>query len=74
MNINNGTVREVDDTGKIHWEVKNIQGVFRAIRLPNGNTLTCSMTNRKVLEIDRNGVRVGWDILCDGRPWNVHYR
>jgi HEAT repeat protein len=70
--MNANQVREVDDSGKVHWQA-NFQGVFRAIRLPNGNTLACSMTTRKVAEIDRNGVVV-WDITCDGRPWSVHYR
>jgi HEAT repeat protein len=72
MNINNGQIREVDDTGKIHWQI-NFPGVFRAIRLPNGNTVACSMTTRKVAEIDRNGIEV-WHVICQGRPWNVHYR
>jgi hypothetical protein len=70
--INNGQIREVDDLGKIHWEVK-FKGAFRANRLPNGNTLACSQTLRKVAEIDRNGLVV-WEVLCDRLPWNVHYR
>jgi HEAT repeat protein len=70
MNFNQ--IREVDETGKVHWQV-TYPGVFRAIRLPNGNTVACSMTTRKVAELDRNGVPV-WEITCEGRPWNVHYR
>src|SRR5262249_40391942 len=41
--MNANEIREVDEAGKVHWKV-NYQGVFRALRLPNGNTVACSMT------------------------------
>ncbi len=65
-------VREVDDTGKVH-KTWNMPGVFRAIYLPNGNIVACSMTTRRVAELDRNGNEV-WGVTAQGRPWNVRYR
>jgi hypothetical protein len=67
-----GQIREIDETGKIHWQAK-FPGVFRAIRLPNGNVVACSMTTRRVAELDRNGNEL-WGVVCQGRPWNVRYR
>jgi hypothetical protein len=70
MNMNQ--IREVDETGKVHWQT-NYQGVFRAMKLPNGNVLACSMTTRRVAELDRNGNEI-WGVTCQGRPWNMRYR
>ena len=67
-----GEVREVDMTRKVHWKAP-FPGVFRATRLPNGNTLVASMTTRQVAVLDRNGGRV-FEKQCDGRPWMVRYR
>jgi putative pyrroloquinoline-quinone binding quinoprotein len=70
--MSNGTVQEVDQTGKSHWSAP-FQGVFRAHRLPSGNTVVASMTTRKIAELDRTG-RVLWERTCDGRPWMVRSR
>lgn len=67
-----GELREIDAAGKVHWKV-NFPGVFRATRLPNGNTLAVSMTTRIVAEVDRNGRRV-WEKTCPGRPWEARPR
>lgn len=70
--MNNGQVREIDADNKSHWSV-NLNGAFRATRLPNGNTLVASMNTRQVIEYDRAGAK-RWEKTCDGRPWSVHYR
>lgn len=66
------SVREIDSTGKSHWQC-TYQGVFRATRLPTGNVLATSMTTRKVAEFDRSG-NLRREIDCEGRPWMVQYR
>lgn len=68
----NGQVRELDATGKSHWQCQ-YQGAFRAIRLPNGHTMVASMTTRKVAEFDRTG-QMRWERTCEGRPWSLRYR
>jgi HEAT repeat protein len=65
-------VREIDASGKTHWEV-SFPGAFRATRLPNGHVLAASMTTRRVAEFDKNG-KIRWEKTCAGRPWSVHYR
>jgi len=67
-----GQIREVDETGKTsaQWQ---FPGVFRATRLPNGHTLIASMSTRKIAELDRSG-RTIWEHVCEGRPWQVHWR
>ena len=67
-----GQVREVDASGKAlaQWF---FPGAFRATRLPSGHTLVTSMTTRKVAELDRSGKTV-WEHVCEGRPWQVHWR
>jgi HEAT repeat protein len=67
-----GQVREVDASGKAlaQWF---FPGAFRATRLPSGHTLVASMTTRKIAELDRSGKTV-WEHLCEGRPWQVHWR
>ncbi len=68
----NGQVRELDATGKSHWQCQ-FQGAFRATRLPNGHTLVASMTTRKIAEFDRAG-QLRWERPCEGRPWSLRYR
>jgi hypothetical protein len=67
-----GQIREVDTSGKAsaQW---SFPGAFRATRLPSGHTLVASMTTRKVAELDRSGKTV-WEHVCEGRPWQVHWR
>jgi HEAT repeat protein len=67
-----GQVLEVDAAGKTYWQA-NYPGVFRATRLPGGNTLVVSMTTRRVAELDRTGA-VRWEVSCEGRPWQARYR
>jgi HEAT repeat protein len=67
-----GEVREIDNSGKVHWKC-SFPGVLRASRLPNGNILAVSMTGRVVAELDRSGRRV-WEKTCDGRPWQARAR
>jgi HEAT repeat protein len=71
--MNDSTVREVDGKGATVWSFSGIPGVFRATRLPNGHTVVVSMTTREVAEVDRAGT-VRWRHVCQGRPWNVHWR
>ena len=66
------TFELTDTDGKVHWTYR-LQGAFRAERLPNGNTMVVSMTQRTVSEVDRAGNRV-WSKTCDGRPWVAHAR
>jgi HEAT repeat protein len=65
-------IREVDDAGKVVWQT-NFQGVFRAVKLPNGNVLACSMQPPRVAELDHSGREV-WGMNCQGRPWSVRFR
>ncbi len=67
-----GQIREVDASGKAlaQWF---FPGAFRATRLPGGHTLVASMTTRRVAELDRSGKTV-WEHVCEGRPWQVHWR
>jgi len=65
-------IREIDDTGKVHWQI-SFSNVFRALKLPNGNVLACSMTTRRVAELDRSGNEV-WGVTCKGRPFSVKIR
>jgi hypothetical protein len=72
MVVNGGHICEIDDKGVKYWQT-NYPGVFRAYRLPTGNTLVVSMTTRKVAELDREG-HVRWEVTCQGRPWSVQVR
>ena len=72
MVANGGHVCEIDDKGTKYWQA-NYPGVFRALRLPTGNTVVVSMTTRKVAELDREG-HVRWEVTCQGRPWAVQAR
>jgi len=65
-NTNNGQVIEVDATGKTVWQA-NFKGAFRAIKLPTGNVVVGSHTDRRIAEIDRDG-RIVWETKCQGQP------
>jgi hypothetical protein len=52
--LNAGKVLEIDAAGKTLWEC-SVAGASHATRLPNGHTLITSMTNRRVVEVDREG-------------------
>lgn len=62
-------IAELDDTGKIHWEVEIPNAVF-ATRLPNGHTLACNFEEGQVIELDRGGKEVSRQKVT-GRPFAV---
>ncbi len=62
-------VVEVDETGKIVWEVELPNAVF-ATRLPSGNTLVCCFEECQVVEVDREGKEVARRKLS-GRPFSA---
>jgi HEAT repeat protein len=70
--MSQGIVRELNAQGQSCWDCR-YQGAFRATRLPNGLTLACSMTTRKIGEFNRAGTLLR-EIPCQGRPWSVTYR
>jgi outer membrane protein assembly factor BamB len=64
-------VAEYDLSGKLLWEA-NVPTPSSAQRLPNGNTLVSSGTQR-VLELDRTGQTV-WEAKEKIRPWKSRRR
>lgn len=69
---NNGQVIEVDEKGKILWQTP-FKGAFRAQKLPTGNVVVSTYSDRKVAEIDRNG-RIIWETTCNGQPTGISAR
>ncbi|MHC4952893.1 MAG: HEAT repeat domain-containing protein [Planctomycetota bacterium] len=55
-----GSVVEIDDTGRILWEVKGLNQPYSAERLPNGNVLVACFGSGRIAEFDRDGVLV-WE-------------
>ena len=70
--LSTNTVKEIDRKGTEVWS-QQFPGVFRASRLPNGNVLVASMNTKEVAEMDRGG-NIRWRVICQGRPWGIHYR
>lgn len=66
-----GKVAEFDLDGKMVWQVATPNPVS-ASRLPNGNTLVVSITQR-IIEIDRQGQTV-WNYGVEGRAWRARGR
>jgi uncharacterized protein YjhX (UPF0386 family) len=62
-----GMVREIDLTGKVHWE-KAVNNPNRAVRLANGHTLVASHGDGCVYEFDAAG-NERWKHACAGRPF-----
>jgi len=71
-NQNNGLVMEIDGLGKTLWQA-NFKGAFRAIKLPSGNVVVASYSDRKFAEIDRDG-RIVWESACAGQPTGLAAR
>jgi HEAT repeats/PQQ-like domain len=67
-------VAEFDVTGKQLWQAA-LPRPTSAQRLPNGNTLVCSMSLREVAELDRNG-KVVWKYQPPDNmmPWKARRR
>ena len=65
-------VTEVDASGKVYWDV-TVTTPGYATRLPNGNTLVCSIGGLFVAEYDRAGKET-WRQKTRGRPFRVHRR
>jgi len=65
-------VTEVDASGKVYFDVE-VPTPGYATRLPNGNTLVCSIGSLFVAEYDRAGKEV-WRQKTKGRPFRVHRR
>jgi HEAT repeat protein len=65
-------VFEYDRQGKL---VKQIQSTYPTSvqRLPNGNTLTASMYNQSVVEVDKNGKQI-WTHRPNGRVYQAYRR
>jgi hypothetical protein len=62
-------VVELDEAGKVVWEVEAPNAVF-ATRLANGNTLVCCFEECQVVELDREGKEVMRRKLA-GRPFTA---
>lgn len=62
-------VVEIDQSGKIQWEVTVPNAVF-ATRLRDGNTLICNFEQRVVTRVNREGKEVSRSLLT-GRPFVV---
>jgi outer membrane protein assembly factor BamB len=62
-------VVEVDEAGKVVWEVEAPNAVF-ATRLASGNTLVCCFEECQVIEVDREGKEVARRKLA-GRPFTA---
>jgi hypothetical protein len=71
--LQNG-VAEFDTAGKQRWHAAYDRPTS-VQRLPNGNTLVCSMSLRQVAELDRNG-RVVWKYQPPDNmmPWKARRR
>lgn len=67
-----GKVTEYDANGKVVSEVAAPQP-YSAVRLPNGNLITCSMNNSRLAEVTRGG-KVLWEEALQGRPFKVRRR
>jgi HEAT repeat protein len=67
----NNQVAEYDLTGKMVWEAK-VQAPSSATRLPNGNTLVASGSQR-IIELNRAGQTV-WEAKENIRPWKARRR
>jgi hypothetical protein len=52
-------VVEVDTSGKVVWEIGGVGMAFSVQRLPDGNTLVCSLNTPQVREYDPSG-KVVW--------------
>jgi PQQ-like domain len=63
---------ELNDAGKVVWECP-VPAAASACRLPNGNTLACSQTNRRMWEIDRSG-KVLWEQRLEGALMRIRRR
>ena len=62
-------VVELEESGKIAWEVEAPNAVFAA-RLANGNTLVCCFEECQVIEVDRDGKEVS-NRKLPGRPFSA---
>jgi outer membrane protein assembly factor BamB len=65
-------VVELDQTGKVVWEVSVPQPTCAA-RLPGGTLLVGSHRNHTVKEIDRSG-KVLWEHKAEGQVFRVRVR
>jgi HEAT repeat protein len=65
-------VAEYDLDGKLLWQA-HVRFPISAVRLANGNTLVVSMTERKVVELNREGREV-WSHAAEGRLWRARKR
>jgi hypothetical protein len=65
-------VAEYDLDGRLLWQAQ-VRFPISAVRLANGNTLVVSMTERKVVELDREGREV-WSHAVEGRLWRARKR
>jgi len=59
--LNEGMVKELDDTGAVVWSVKAVGNPFGAVRLANGNTLVGCGDGHTIQEFDKDG-KVVWEV------------
>ena len=62
-----GAVREVDSTGKVVWEYTGVTNAGEAVRLPNGNTLICCGTQKRLIEVTPEKA-VAWEFKAEDAP------
>lgn len=67
-----GKVREIDQTGKVHWEYP-LQHAYHAEELPNGNFLICSHGLHRIQEVNRSK-QVVKEIDTGSNVWRAHRR
>jgi hypothetical protein len=64
---------EFDRNGKVLREVSVSIPPYSAARLPNGNTVICSMNQSTIFEVDHTG-RTVWQEALQGRPFRIARR
>jgi hypothetical protein len=72
VEFNEGLVVELDATGKVVWR-QHIPGASYALRRPDGRTMVCCFSTRRIVDLDRNG-HIVWEKAVDTSPWRAHSR
>ena len=62
-----GVVREYDTAGKVVWEYDNVDSVFDAVRLKNGNTRIAGGKTAQIIEVTP-GKKIVWEFGAKDAP------
>jgi len=54
-------------------EQVQVEGASYALRLPSGNTLVCSFSGQRIVQVNRADTIV-WEKRVPTSPWRFHYR